>query len=209
MSVLLEARNVSKSFGEFRALEDVNIAIAAGELVSVIGPNGAGKTTLVNLLTGLLRPTTGDVLFMGREHCRHRSGRGLPIGAGTLVSAHRRFSRSSPSPETICAALVVAPEKALAAILAAWLPTPRWPARRRGGATSLASTTASIRPAAALSQGEKKLLDVASAFALDPQVILLDEPTSGVSTADKHGIMKTLIAAGRRRRRQGHRAGRA
>ena len=52
--------------------------------------------------------------------------------------------------------------------------------------------------AAALSQGEKKLLDVASAFALDPQVILLDEPTSGVSTADKHGIMKTLIAAAER-----------
>jgi branched-chain amino acid transport system ATP-binding protein len=51
--------------------------------------------------------------------------------------------------------------------------------------------------AATLSQGEKKLLDVASAFALDPQVILLDEPTSGVSTADKHGIMKTLIAAGK------------
>ena len=52
--------------------------------------------------------------------------------------------------------------------------------------------------AAALSQGEKKLLDVASAFALDPQVILLDEPTSGVSTSDKHGIMKTLIAAAKR-----------
>ena len=67
MSVLIEARNVSKSFGEFRALEDVNIAIAAGELVCVIGPNGAGKTTLVNLLTGLLQPTTGDILFMGRS----------------------------------------------------------------------------------------------------------------------------------------------
>jgi branched-chain amino acid transport system ATP-binding protein len=51
---------------------------------------------------------------------------------------------------------------------------------------------------ATLSQGEKKLLDVASAFALDPQVILLDEPTSGVSTADKHGIMRTLIAAAQR-----------
>src|SRR5207302_7799002 len=57
--------------------------------------------------------------------------------------------------------------------------------------------------AAALSQGEKKLLDVASAFALDPQVILLDEPTSGVSTADKHTIMKTLIAAAERARVKG------
>ena len=63
--------------------------------------------------------------------------------------------------------------------------------------------------AARLSQGEKKLLDVASAFALDPQVILLDEPTSGVSTADKHGIMKTLIAAAKRAGVAGDRAGRA
>src|SRR6266852_268180 len=67
MTALLETRNVSKSYGAFRALEDVSIEVRAGELLSLVGPNGAGKTTLVNLLTGLMAPTTGEVLFMGRS----------------------------------------------------------------------------------------------------------------------------------------------
>src|SRR5258708_12741572 len=67
MTALLEARTVSKYFGELRALSDVSIAIKAHELVSVVGPNGAGKTTLVNLLTGLLTPTAGEGLFMGES----------------------------------------------------------------------------------------------------------------------------------------------
>ena len=67
MTVLLETRNVSKSYGVFRALEQVTMAVHEGELVSVVGPNGAGKTTLVNLLTGLLDPTAGEVFFMGKN----------------------------------------------------------------------------------------------------------------------------------------------
>jgi branched-chain amino acid transport system ATP-binding protein len=67
MSPLLETRNVSKSYGVFSALENVSMAVGDGELVSVVGPNGAGKTTLVNLLTGLLSPTSGEVFFMGRN----------------------------------------------------------------------------------------------------------------------------------------------
>jgi len=64
MSVLLETRKVCKSFGPIRVLEDVSMAVHEGELVSIVGPNGAGKTTLVNLLTGLLEPSAGEVLFM-------------------------------------------------------------------------------------------------------------------------------------------------
>src|SRR5262245_14918591 len=67
MTALLETRSVSKYYGELRALSDVSIAIAAQEVVSVVGPNGAGKTTLVNLLTGLLTPSAGEVLFMGES----------------------------------------------------------------------------------------------------------------------------------------------
>ena len=67
MTALLETRAVSKDYGALRALSDVSIAIEAEELVSVVGPNGAGKTTLVNLLTGLLTPSAGDVLFMGES----------------------------------------------------------------------------------------------------------------------------------------------
>jgi branched-chain amino acid transport system ATP-binding protein len=196
MSVLLEARNVSKTFGEFRALEDVTIAIAAGELVCVIGPNGAGKTTLVNLLTGLLAPTTGDILFMGRSIA----------GMGPVELADQGLARSFQLiaifpqltvMETICAALISRQKK-------------RWQLFSRvagdkvmaGRAVEVAGIFGLERrldtTAAALSQGEKKLLDVASAFALNPHVILLDEPTSGVSTSDKHAIMDVLIAAGRK-----------
>jgi branched-chain amino acid transport system ATP-binding protein len=195
MSALLEARNVSKTFGEFRALEDVNIAIAAGELVCVIGPNGAGKTTLVNLLTGLLKPTTGDILFMGRSIA----------GIGPVRLADEGLARSFQLiaifpeltvKETICTALISRQKK-------------RWRLFSRLAADeAMADRALEVArifglgrrldtAAAALSQGEKKLLDVASAFALDPHVILLDEPTSGVSTADKHAIMDILIAAGR------------
>ena len=193
MNALIETRVVSKHYGEFRALDGVSMAVNDGELVSVVGPNGAGKTTLVNLLTGLLTPTAGEVLFQGKniaglgpvELADHGMAR-----AFQLIEIFRNLTVA----ETIAAAVVTRQQK-------------RW----RLFSRLMADDAVMARVAAVaeifglrhrldtitstLSQGEKKLLDVASAFALDPQVILLDEPTSGVSTSDKHGIMKTLIAA--------------
>jgi branched-chain amino acid transport system ATP-binding protein len=193
MSALLETRKVGKSFGVLRALEDVSMAVHEGELVSVVGPNGAGKTTLVNLLTGLLKPSAGEVLFMGETIA----------GIGPVELADRGLARAFQLiqifpkltvKETIAAAVISRRRE-------------RWRLFSRLTADDAVDTrvnqvaeifglTARLEDiGATLSQGEKKLLDVASAFALDPQVILLDEPTSGVSTAEKHGIMKTLIAA--------------
>jgi branched-chain amino acid transport system ATP-binding protein len=196
MSVLLEARNVSKTFGEFHALEDVNIAIAAGELVSVIGPNGAGKTTLVNLLTGLLTPTAGDILFMGHSIA----------GIGPVRLADQGLARSFQLiavfpeltvKETICAALVSRQKKRWRLFSA--LAADEEMAERAIEVARIFGLDRRLESsAAALSQGEKKLLDVASAFALAPSLILLDEPTSGISTAEKHAIMDILIAAGRK-----------
>jgi branched-chain amino acid transport system ATP-binding protein len=195
MSVLLETRNLGKSFGEFRALDGVDIAFSSGEVVCIIGPNGAGKTTLVNLLTGLLPPTSGDVLFMGKSIA----------GWGPVKLADAGLTRSFQLiaifpgltvQETIATALVSRQRK-------------RWRLFSRLAADKEIATRARELAhifnlhhrldalSATLSQGEKKLLDVASAFALDPQLILLDEPTSGVSTADKRAIMDILIAAGR------------
>jgi branched-chain amino acid transport system ATP-binding protein len=196
MTLLLETRNVSKSFGAFCALEGVNIAVHAGELVSVVGPNGAGKTTLVNLLTGLLAPTSGEVLFMGKSIAGAR-----PVALADRGLA-RAFQLIQIFPmltvwETIAAAVVSRQKKRwrLFARLAADAEVDR---RVRDVAEIFGLAHRLDTVAATLSQGEKKLLDVASAFALEPQVILLDEPTSGVSTADKHTIMKTLLAAAER-----------
>ena len=160
------------------------------------GPNGAGKTTLVNLLTGLIEPTAGDVCsWAGTSPASARSSSPITAWPGRFSSS--RFFRKLTVAETIAAAVVSRQKK-------------RWRLFSRlaadGAVIGRVREVAEIfglrhrldTVAAALSQGEKKLLDVASAFALDPQVILLDEPTSGVSTADKHGIMKTLIAAAKR-----------
>ena len=193
MTPLLETRRVSKQFGAFRALDDVSMRVNADELVAVVGPNGAGKTTLVNLLTGLLVPSAGEVLFMGHDI------RGVgPVGLADRGLARafqliQIFPRLSVG-EAIAAAVVSRRKR-------------RWSLFSRLSADS--EVNARVREVAqifqlerrlgtqamALSQGEKKLLDVASAFALEPQVILLDEPTSGVSTAEKHDLMRIMIAA--------------
>jgi branched-chain amino acid transport system ATP-binding protein len=196
MSALLETRNVTKAFGEFRALEGVDIAISAGELVCVIGPNGAGKTTLVNLLTGLLQPTSGDVLFMGKSISGMGPVKLADAGLARSFQLIAIFPRLTVQ-ETIAAALVSRQRKRrrLFSRLAA---DDEIAVRARELAQLFSLDHRLNTVSATLSQGEKKLLDVASAFALDPRVILLDEPTSGVSTADKRAIMDILIAAGRK-----------
>jgi branched-chain amino acid transport system ATP-binding protein len=193
MSPLLETCNVSKSYGVFSALENVSMAVGDGELVSVVGPNGAGKTTLVNLLTGLLSPTSGEVFFMGKNIA----------GVGPVALADQGLARAFQLiqifpkltvGETIAAAVVSRQKKRWQ--LLSLLAEDAEIQERVGKVAEIFGLSNRLDTlAAALSQGEKKLLDVASAFALDPQVILFDEPTSGVSTADKHSIMKTLLAA--------------
>jgi branched-chain amino acid transport system ATP-binding protein len=196
MSALLETRQVSKTFGSFRALDDVSIAVNAGELVSVVGPNGAGKTTLVNLLTGLMAPTSGDVLFMGKSIAGVGPVELADHGLARAFQLIQIFPQLTVG-ETIAAA-VVSRQKKRWRLFSALADDGEISARIRAAADIFGLGHRLGAPAATLSQGEKKLLDVASAFALDPRVILLDEPTSGVSTADKHGIMRTLIEAAKK-----------
>jgi branched-chain amino acid transport system ATP-binding protein len=193
---LLEAVDVRKFYGTFCALDGVTLAIGSGQFVSIIGPNGAGKTTLVNVLTGLVPPTSGRVRFKGTDV----SGLG-PVRLARLGMA-RAFQLVNVFPgltvgETIAVAIVA--RRGRGGRLFASL------ARDRALWDEVASVAelfgladALGRPARTLPQGDKKLLDVASAFALNPEVILLDEPTSGVSTADKHAIMDVLVQAAAR-----------
>ncbi|BAT61334.1 lipopolysaccharide export system ATP-binding protein LptB [Variibacter gotjawalensis] len=196
MTVLLETQNVSKFYGEFRALNDVSVEVRDQEVLAIVGPNGAGKTTLVNLLTGLLVPTQGTVRFEGHDIA----------GVGPVALAERGLARAFQLiqifskltvRETIAAAVVSRQKKQWRLFSSV--------ASDRGINDRVAEIadifglgkrldTISLT----LSQGEKKLLDIASAFALDPKIILLDEPTSGVSSSEKHGIMKTLLDAARK-----------
>jgi branched-chain amino acid transport system ATP-binding protein len=190
---ILSAKEVSRYYGDFCALEGVSFDIREGEFVSVIGPNGAGKTTLINVLTGLLRPTKGKITFKDHDIAGIGPEKLSKLGLArsfqlvnifpnfTVIDflkvavlsqqgkGTRFFSRLSHDKEINDRAEEVAKLFGL-----------------EGRRDVLAKN---------LPQGEKKLLDVASAFALRPEVILMDEPTSGVSTSDKNRIMEILISA--------------
>ncbi|HET7343874.1 MAG TPA: ABC transporter ATP-binding protein [Methylomirabilota bacterium] len=193
---LLEAVAVRKLYGTFCALDGVTLEIPSGQFVSIIGPNGAGKTTLVNVLTGLTPPTSGTVRFKGRD-----VGGVGPVRLARLGMA-RSFQLVSVFPaltvrETL--AVAIQARRRRAARLFASLTGDRALWDEVAMVAALFGLTDELgRPARTLAQGDKKLLDVASAFALRPEAILLDEPTSGVSTADKHAIMAVLVEAARR-----------
>ena len=194
--MILQARDIRKLYGEFCALDGVSVGVNAGEFVSIIGPNGAGKSTLINVLTGILEPTAGRVFFKGRDI----TGIG-PVRLARLGMA-RSFQLVSIFPElTVLEVLQVAVVSRLrrGTRLFASLARDREVAEQALEVAEL-FLLADKRtvPARQLPQGDKKLLDVASAFALQPEVILLDEPTSGVSTRDKTKVMEILVSASRR-----------
>ena len=195
MSVILEALNVSKHYGSYRAVQEVSLKFNEDEMVAIVGPNGAGKTTLVNVLTGLLKPTHGDVMFRGTSIA----------GVGPVKLAKLGMSRAFQL-------VHIFPELTVFEAIASAVVSQQG---RNFDFWSRAKSINAVRErveevavifglqdrlewlASYLSQGEKKLLDIASAFALNPQVILLDEPTSGISSSDKRGLMDTLMEAAR------------
>jgi branched-chain amino acid transport system ATP-binding protein len=190
---ILEASELKKFYGAFCALDGVSLSIGQGEHVSIIGPNGAGKTTLVNVLTGLLAPSAGSVTFRGRDIARLD-----PVHLSRLGMA-RSFQLVNIFPQ-----LSVRDTIALAAISTLGLGGRLFSSLQKNNTvwdivervSALFGLSSKLeQPAKSLSQGDKKLLDVASAFALRPEIILLDEPTSGVSTADKSNIMQVLVRA--------------
>ena len=196
MSTLIETIAVRKAYGDFVALDGVSIEVADGELVSIVGPNGAGKTTLVNVLTGLLKPSAGVVRFKGHDIA----------GIGPVRLAKRGMARAFQLVH-IFPAMTVAETIAVAVVSQTSrsfnpFSTVRTDERVRekvGEVATIFGIESKLDcEARLLSQGEKKLLDIASAFALVPEVILLDEPTSGIASGDKHRIMKTLIDAAKR-----------
>jgi branched-chain amino acid transport system ATP-binding protein len=194
--MILEAKGVRMFYGDFCALDGVSLAVDAGEFVSIIGPNGAGKSTLINVLTGGVAPSAGTVVFRNRDI----AGIG-PVRLARLGMA-RSFQLVQIFPDlTVLETLQVAGLSRLGrgTRMFASLAGDR---EVREGAEEVAELFGLAARAHTLSrhlaQGDKKLLDVASAFALRPEIILLDEPTSGVSTADKNAIMEIMVTASKR-----------
>ncbi|MBB6310054.1 ABC transporter ATP-binding protein [Xanthobacter tagetidis] len=194
--MLLRAFEVTKRYGAFTALSGVSFDITKGEVVAVVGPNGAGKTTLVNTLSGLFLPDEGDVIFEGR------SVKGLGPSALALRGLARSFQLVTVYPSFTVEEMIAVGAFARAGETFRLLKPAGVYRRERDEVREVAAAFGLAHrlttPCASLSQGEKKLVDIASALTLRPRLILLDEPTSGISSADKDRIMETLLAAAER-----------
>lgn len=200
MSAILAVNDLQKSFGSVIAAHDINVAVPALQTIGIIGANGAGKTTFVNMVTGHLRPSAGTIAFAGRDIT------GLPSRTISRLGIARSFQMpqiftSMTVQENMCAATAIA--HAAGGLLQQAV-TPLY-ARRTLGESDAALELFGIAGyrrhiAATLPQGIRKLLDIAMAVAGTPRLLLLDEPTSGISIEEKFSLMEVVMAALKDRR---------
>lgn len=184
----LSARGLTRRYGPFLAVDDVDLDIAAGDRHALIGPNGAGKSTLLNLLAGTIRPTAGQVVLAGRDITRTRPARRARLGIG-------RTFQTPAVLESLTALdnLVVAAWRHIGTHTA-WRPARRRTLAARGlhrldevGLGNHAHT-----PARELSHGQRRLLEIAGALTADPAVLLLDEPAAGLAEHDLTLLLEAL-----------------
>ena len=193
MAIVLEARGLNKSFGAVAAASDINVAVEQDAVVGLIGSNGAGKTTFINMVTGYLKPSSGTITFGGRDItslsprqvtrlgiCRSFQipqlfntlsvYENLLVGVGIVVSGGKEWSRASDHAGT--------PADAVDGIL------------ERFNLMEYRDKLAGVLP-----EGIRKLLDIAMAMVVKPEILLLDEPTSGVSADEKFSLMDMVMEA--------------
>jgi branched-chain amino acid transport system ATP-binding protein len=190
MSAVFEVRNLKRSFGGLAVTNDVSISMAPGDRVALIGPNGAGKTTFVNLVTGNLKPSAGQVLLGGEDVTGLNSTQRVRRGLVRSFQVTRLFPEMTPEEHVALAILqregrsgrMFGSHRAMANIsdeTAAILSTL--------GLSSLADNRVSE-----IAYGQQRLLELALALALKPKVLLLDEPAAGVPQSDTGLIEKAL-----------------
>jgi branched-chain amino acid transport system ATP-binding protein len=186
---ILRTVDLTKSFGMVTAADRINVEIHAGELVGIVGANGSGKTTFLNLITGYLTPEGGRIFLMGEDRT------GLPPRVITRLGIARSFQIPQLYTNLSVLDSILLSLAAQAKGAGLWRPLYRPPWMDEGMETlkRFGLEAYAQRAVSELPEGGRKLLDIALSFALRPKLLLMDEPTSGVSTKDKFQIMDTLI----------------
>ena len=186
----LDVRNVSRHFGHFKALSDVSVSFAPNQLTAIIGPNGAGKSTFFNVLSGALAPTTGEIFFEGQnitglaphEYARRGIAKSfqitnvfkqLSVHENVRVAAQMRYSRFD-------------------------ILTPRHQLREAiDEADALLERVGLIqlrdKTVADLAHGQQRSLEIAMALAASPKLLLMDEPTAGMSPQETSAMMDLIV----------------
>ncbi|MCU0590818.1 MAG: ABC transporter ATP-binding protein [Desulfobacterales bacterium] len=188
--ILLEVKEVSRSFGKFQALRQVSLEIRAGRLCALIGPNGAGKTTFYNVVSGRYRPTGGRVFFEGQDITQAPAHRRVEMGLLRSFQITNIFPALTVL-ENVLVPLVVQHGKSFACLGSI--------AKRRDMAeeaeqilSRVGLTGQSHRVVSTLAYGDKRLIEIAIVLARRPRLVLLDEPTAGMNPEETDRMIRLV-----------------
>jgi branched-chain amino acid transport system ATP-binding protein len=190
MTVLLRSESLSKSFGSLGAVRNVSLEFHAGEIHAIIGPNGAGKTTFLNLLSGELPPSAGKLHFQGADITnwspdrRARAGMGRSFQHSSVFEDLSTFENARLSAQT-----------RLPSSFRFFRPASRYDAVNASASAVLEKIGLSGNldvPAGEISHGGQRQLEIAMLMAIEPKLMLLDEPTSGMGRAETSELIETL-----------------
>ncbi len=195
MTDILAVRDLEKTFGSVVAARDITASVPVGQTVGIIGANGAGKTTFVNMITGHLKPSKGSIHFEGKEIT------GLPSRAITRLGISRSFQVAQVFPTMsvfdnmrIASAIARGGDGVIGQVFRP-LQAPDSDAEAEKAVELFQIARFRDARAATLPQGVRKLLDIAMAVAGTPRLLLLDEPTSGISIEEKFDLMEVVMSA--------------
>jgi branched-chain amino acid transport system ATP-binding protein len=192
---LLEACQLSKTFGGLVAVNAIEFSLEQGMIASLIGPNGAGKTTLFNIITGLYGPSRGQIFFQGRDITGLRPYRITARGIGRTFQTIRLFNNMTAE-ENVLAAMHC---RLYGSWIGAIVNSP-WVRREEQGAHQRATDLLAyvglqgraVILAKNLSYGDQRRLEIARALATDPKLLLLDEPTAGMNPLETQAMMRLI-----------------
>jgi branched-chain amino acid transport system ATP-binding protein len=188
--VVLATRDLHMSFGGLTVFENLNFELKRGERHAIIGPNGAGKTTFVGLVTGLLTPQSGDIVFNGAVITEQSAQQRVKAGIARTFQINTLFRGLNPL-ESVMLALCERDGQAGVSLKSLARKT-----ELIDEAISLLAKFSlqddALHPTEMLAYGKQRLLEVVLAFSLKPQVLLLDEPTAGLTTQQGHELFSQL-----------------
>lgn len=185
--MLLKAENLKKYFAELRAVDGVSFEINHEEFVSIVGPNGSGKTTLVNLISGALLPDSGVIYFEGRDITKLPPHKRVKFGIGRSFQIPMIYELLSSLDNILISILS---RNGRSRIF--YQDTEKFVNERKEARELLETFSIPLKIVAELPHGHRKLLDVAMALALRPKLILMDEPTAGISLEERYDVMEKI-----------------
>ena len=187
-NIILQIKEISKHFGALKAVDKVSLDIIDGEMHAIIGTNGAGKSTLMDLICQRTKPTSGQVILMGTDISKYPPYKIANMGMNKCFQVSKLFGRLS-AVENVRMALIKKKGSVFSFL-------PQDPSFMREEAVrvlgSVGLQDAADETAALMSYGDQRRLEIAITLALDPKILILDEPTAGVARAEGYDIMKMI-----------------